>query len=83
MMCEYMGEYPRHNIIPAHSLPEEAMVKLYWLYRDRPEAAKKVKAEGVKVDKNEYLRLATFWIENRGVPADMPASTANGRRATR
>ncbi|MGM9704803.1 MAG: glycoside hydrolase family 127 protein [Prevotella sp.] len=81
MMCGYMGEYPRHNVVPAHSLPEEAMVKLYWLYRDRPEAAKQVKAQGVNVDKNEYLRLATFWIEHRGVHCGYPQWGTIGNEA--
>ena len=30
-MCEYMGDKPKHNVIPTHSLPEEALIKLYLL----------------------------------------------------
>ena len=81
MMCDYMGDYPRHNVVPAHSLPEEAMVKLYWLYRDRPEAVRQMKAEGVVVNKNEYMRLATFWIENRGVHCGYPHWGSIGNEA--
>lgn len=33
-MCSVMGEEPRKNIVPAHSLAEEAMVKLYRLFTE-------------------------------------------------
>lgn len=36
-----MGPAPKKNIVPAHSGPEEALVKLYKLYRDRPACARK------------------------------------------
>lgn len=35
-MVRTMGPAPKKNIVPAHSGPEEALVKLYKLYRDRP-----------------------------------------------
>ena len=69
LMCSYMGELPKHNVVPAHSGPEEAMVKLYRLYKDHPELASKV---GLSVDADEYLRLAEFWIENRGHHCGLP-----------
>lgn len=36
LMCRVMGENPKMNIVPSHSGPEEAMVKLYRLFRDEP-----------------------------------------------
>ena len=36
LMAEYMGTFPKKNVVPAHSGPEEALVKLYTLYRDNP-----------------------------------------------
>lgn len=62
-MSEYMGAFPKKNIIPSHSGPEEALVKLYWLYKQQPELKAKV---GVPVNENDYWKLVTFWIENRG-----------------
>ncbi len=62
-MCDVMGPPPRKNIVPGHSLSEEAMVKLYLLFREKPE----LKAQmAVPVDEQRYLKLAEFWIENRG-----------------
>ncbi len=62
-MCKVMGPPPRKNVVPAHPLPEEALVKLYRLFRDHPELKARV-AE--PVDEASYLALAEFWIENRG-----------------
>ena len=33
-MCDYMGQDPKHNVIPTHSLPEEALLKLFLLFSD-------------------------------------------------
>ena len=60
MICAYIGEIPKHNLIPGHSLPEEAFVKLYRLMRDRSELA------DMAGNKEEYLRVARFWYEKRG-----------------
>ncbi len=62
-MAECMGEAPKKNIVPSHSGPEEAMVKLYWLFKENPKLKKQL---SVPVDEEEYWRLVTFWIENRG-----------------
>lgn len=62
-MCDVMGPPPKKNIVPGHSLSEEAMVKLYLLFLEKPE----LKAQmPVPVDEQRYLKLAEFWIENRG-----------------
>jgi DUF1680 family protein len=35
-MADVMGPPPKKNIVPGHSLGEEALVKLYWLFRENP-----------------------------------------------
>ncbi len=62
-MCDLMGPPPKKNIVPGHSLSEEALVKLYLLFQEKPE----LKAQmSVPVEEQRYLKLAEFWIENRG-----------------
>ncbi|PSR56498.1 six-hairpin glycosidase [Adhaeribacter arboris] len=68
-MSDLMGPVPKRNIVPAHSGPEEAMMKLYWLYKEEPELKKKLT---VPVNQTAYYRLAQFWIENRGKHAGYP-----------
>jgi DUF1680 family protein/alpha-L-arabinofuranosidase len=68
-MSGLMGAPPKRNIVPAHSGPEEALVKLYWLFKENPELKKKL---GVPVDEQAYFNLAKFWIENRGHNAGYP-----------
>jgi len=62
-MSELMGPPPKKNIVPCHPLPEEALVKLYELFREDPGATQKLQAP---VRDTDYLALAEFWIENRG-----------------
>ena len=62
-MADVMGPPPKQNVVPGHSLGEEALVKLYLLFREKPE----LKAQmPVPVQEQRYLKLAEFWIENRG-----------------
>lgn len=68
-MSEYMGPEPKRNIVPAHSGPEEALVKLYRLYVEQPELKDQI---GVPVHPEAYLRLAEFWIEGRGHHCGLP-----------
>ena len=68
-MSALMGPSPRRNIVPAHSGPEEALIKLYWLYRENPTLKTKVNAP---VNEQSYFDLATFWIENRGHHSGYP-----------
>jgi DUF1680 family protein len=68
-MSRLMGPVPKRNIVPAHSGPEEAMLKLYWLYKENPALKGKV---GVPVNEKDYFDLATFWIENRGNNVGFP-----------
>ena len=74
-MTEYMGPYPKKNIVPAHSGPEEAMIKLYLLYKNDKDVKKKV---GVPVHEQAYWNLATYWIENRGNHCGYPLWAAWG-----
>ena len=62
-MVKLMGPPPRKNVIPGHALSEESFVRLYELFRERPELKKTL---GVPVDEAGYLDLARFWIDARG-----------------
>ncbi len=68
-MCDVMGPPPKKNIVPAHSLPEEAMVELYKLFRENPNLKKQISHP---VNEPRYMGLAEFWIENRGNHAGRP-----------
>lgn len=68
-MADYMGPEPRMNIVPAHSGPEEAVMALYWLYKNEPELKDKL---SIPVRESDYYNLATFWIENRGHHCGFP-----------
>jgi DUF1680 family protein len=61
--CDVIGPPPKTNVIPGHALPEEAMAKLYLLFRARPRLKQEMP---IPVDENRYLKLAEFWIESRG-----------------
>lgn len=63
LMCKTMGWPPKSNVVPGHSLPEEALVKLYGLYRSTPSLKQRV---AVPVDETQYLELAEFFIDARG-----------------
>jgi DUF1680 family protein len=62
-LCDFMGPPPRRNVVPGHSIGEEALVKLHLLFAERPELKAVM---GFPVDEGRYLKLAEFWIENRG-----------------
>jgi len=64
LIVETIGPAPRKNIIPGHSLPEEAFVKLYRLFRDEEEL--RDFAEENHVCGEAYLDIAEFWYEARG-----------------
>ncbi|RZJ73758.1 MAG: hypothetical protein EOO45_09855, partial [Flavobacterium sp.] len=68
-MSKLMGPVPKRNIVPAHSGPEEAVLKLYWLYKENPSLKKKIDAP---VNEKDYFDLVTFWIENRGNHIGLP-----------
>jgi DUF1680 family protein len=62
-MSEYMGPPPKHNLVPCHPLPEEALVRLYELFQEQPSLKAKL---SLPVHEADYLQLAEFWIEDRG-----------------
>lgn len=62
-MADLMGPPPKKNVVPGHSLGEEALVKLYLIFREKPELKSQMPGP---VDEQRYLKLAEFWIENRG-----------------
>ncbi len=62
-MADVMGPPPKQNVVPGHSLSEEALVNLYRLFQEQPDLKALMP---VPVDATRYLKLAEFWIENRG-----------------
>ncbi len=68
-MVERMGPPPKRNIVPAHSLPEEAMVQLYTLFHQNPQLKKRLEWP---VQEDSYLKLSEYWIEHRGVNVGLP-----------
>ena len=62
-LCDTIGTPPKVNAVPGHSLPEEAFVDLYRLLRDTPNLKSSLLSSRAE---ERYLRLAEFWIENRG-----------------
>lgn len=58
-----IGPAPKLNVIPGHGGPEEAMIKMYWLFKNEPDLKKKME---VTVNEKDYYQLAIFWIEGRG-----------------
>lgn len=58
-----IGPAPKLNVIPGHGGPEEAVIKMYWLFKNQPGLKQKM---DVPVNENDYYQLAVFWIEGRG-----------------
>jgi len=74
-MYQEMGPAPKKNIVPAHSGPEEALIKLYWLFKDEPSLKNKM---SVSVNEDNYYDLAKFWLKNRGNHISLPLWSAWG-----
>jgi len=68
-MYQEMGPAPKNNIVPAHSGPEEALIKLYWIFKNEPALKSKM---SVSVNEDHYYDLATFWLEDRGNHISLP-----------
>lgn len=68
-MCEIMGPAPKRSQVPSHELPEEAMLGLYELFREKPELKTKI---SLPVEERNYLALAEFWVESRGRHSGKP-----------
>ncbi|MFV0503853.1 MAG: glycoside hydrolase family 127 protein [Lachnospirales bacterium] len=67
-LCNNIGEEPRYNIVPAHSLPEEAILKLYRLLTDEVKLKDNIAEKyNVTIEPKDYLELVKFWYDHRGV----------------
>ncbi len=75
-MAELVGPPPKLNLVPAHELPEEAMLGLYELLTEQPNLRAKL-----DVPAERYLALAEFWIENRGHSSGKPDWEPNRAQA--
>jgi DUF1680 family protein len=62
-MSDIMGPPPKINVIPGHSLPEEALVRLFALFQEHAELKSLM---GFPVEEKRYLSLAEYFIEGRG-----------------
>ena len=63
-ICSYIGEKPKHNIVPGHSLPEMAFINLYRLFKNSRELDNFASENNVFPE--EYLEMVRFWYDNRG-----------------
>ncbi len=64
LICKTIGKAPKLNIVPGHSMPEEAFVKLYTLFRDDRTLDGFASKNGV--DFNNYIEIVRFWYDARG-----------------
>jgi len=62
-MSQFMGPTPKRNLVPCHPLPEEALIRLYELFQEKPALKSEIP---LPVNETDYRKLAEFWIENRG-----------------
>ncbi|PWU05211.1 MAG: six-hairpin glycosidase, partial [Bacteroidetes bacterium] len=74
-MASQMGNPPKKNIIPGHAGPEEALLKMYWLFNQNPSLKNQMPAP---VQEQQYYELAKFWIDARGNYGN--SATGNQRR---
>lgn len=77
MIAKYMGPTPKKNIVPGHSLPEEAFVKLYRLFNEHTELSDFAKENNV--NHIDYLKLAEFWYNSRGEEIGRPENKGFSR----
>ncbi len=59
-----IGDAPKANVVPGHSLPEDAFLRLYRLFSDTRALDDFARAHAVDAD--AYKALAHFWYEARG-----------------
>lgn len=64
LIVNTLGKAPKKNIVPGHSLPEEAFVKLYRLFRDNITLQEFAQQNNVHFE--DYLEIAEFWYDARG-----------------
>lgn len=87
--------YKGYKVIPAHELPEEALQSLYDLYSSNPDLVKLMEATYSKVNGlsvkdryydlkirfEEYKKIASNWISERGNPIGRYQTTTYGTYA--
>lgn len=64
-LADRIGMPPKWNVVCEHALPEMALVSLERLFDEKPELADQVGAK-----RGEYLRLAEFFVNNKGNHTD-------------
>lgn len=75
LLCDTMGPLPKRNLIPTHSIAEQALVKLARLLKDEPDLAAKA---GVAGRPDDYLALVKFWFDNHGNHCGKPDWAGRG-----
>ena len=60
-LADFIGDAPKHNVVCEHSLPEEAFLKMYNLFREDEELKNRLGAHP-----EEYLRLVRYFIHHKG-----------------
>jgi len=75
LLCDTIGPRPKRNLIPTHSIAEEALVKLSRLLKDEPGLAAKA---GVPGRPDDYLALVKFWFDNHGNHCGKPDWAGRG-----
>jgi DUF1680 family protein len=63
LVTREMGPIPNVNIVPLHSIAEEAFLKLYRLFAGNPSLKDEI---GIPVREEDYLNLVKFWLDKRG-----------------
>jgi len=67
-MSNTMGYAPKMNITPAHSLAEEAVLKLAALFKEEPGLQIKLKdLYKIEARPDDYVALVKFWMDHKGV----------------
>ena len=64
LICSYIGEEPKHHVIPGHSLPELAFLDLFHLI-NKDQKIKEI-ANQNQLCTVDILELVRFWYDNRG-----------------
>ena len=59
--ADFIGDAPKHNVVPEHSLPEKAFLKMYRLFADNAELSEELSARP-----EEYLHLVRYFIDHKG-----------------
>jgi len=64
LICSYIGEAPKHHVIPGHSLPESAFMDLYRLFKE-DKSLENIK-NNYTINPDDYLEIVRYWYDCRG-----------------